>query len=352
MSHTRHAEHSAKTGISNTPDLPVIDWNSIQAEAPKLVDSQPNYLEKADAVVITYAESEWAALEQVFCQSGTAMPYSARSTSYWDGWHEFKQDLPSVSGWTYWFYYRLVEIRGKKVYIIKSNTHLDFPGESELETMIQLIINYVKPELLLSIGTAGGAMVSDHIGTVNITNAGTLYEASKSSGEWPKYANSWRAKMDTINSSSFSDLLFAIPTTEADLNTLLDAFNQQFGTDYPLSRVNPDGIDMGQSPPVIQDFTPTKTPLLTTSTFVVATSAGNYGSYVCMEMDDAVIGRVCNNNNTAFGFVRNISDPVQAADLTFAEQKDWGRAIFQTYGMYTSFNGALAAWALLWDTFE
>lgn len=349
MSTTRHSETNSDPTISHTPDLPAINWESIGASAPTLLDSEPNFLKKADAVVITYAESEWAAMVQVFCESGTPMPYSAGSTSYWEGWHEFKQDMPSIHGWTYWFYYRLVEINGKKVYIMKSNTHLDYPGEAELEKMTQLIIDYVQPELLLSIGTAGGARVNDHIGTVNITNAGTLYSATQPQKDWPIYSNKWQGSMATINSGGFKNLLFPVPTTQEDLDTLLAAFNKEFGTNYDLDKLSPGGIDFGQTPPAINNFTPGETPLLTTATFVVATSAGNYGNYVAMEMDDAVLGRVCNNNNTPFGFVRNISDPVQAADIPFEQQKDWGGMVFKAYGFYTSFNGALATWAMLND---
>jgi hypothetical protein len=49
----------------------------------------------------------------------------------------------------------------------------------------------------------------------------------------------------------------------------------------------------------------------------------------------------------AFGFVRNVSDPVQNAALPAEIQGSWGSAVYDTYGIYTSFNGALAAWAVL-----
>jgi hypothetical protein len=65
-----------------------------------------------------------------------------------------------------------------------------------------------------------------------------------------------------------------------------------------------------------------------------------------MEMDDAVIGMVCAKKKVNFGVVRNISDPVQNADLPYEAQKAWGSAIYGNYGLYTSFNGALCAWAI------
>jgi hypothetical protein len=64
-------------------------------------------------------------------------------------------------------------------------------------------------------------------------------------------------------------------------------------------------------------------------------------------MDDAILGEVCGAAGVAFGFVRNVSDPVQSATLPAEIQGNWGSAVYDAYGIYTSFNGALAAWAML-----
>jgi len=65
-----------------------------------------------------------------------------------------------------------------------------------------------------------------------------------------------------------------------------------------------------------------------------------------MEMDDTFIAMVCSENNQRFGIVRNISDPVINHKLQKELQPKWGEAIYSTFGFYTSFNGALAAWAI------
>jgi hypothetical protein len=44
-------------------------------------------------------------------------------------------------------------------------------------------------------------------------------------------------------------------------------------------------------------------------------------------MDDAVIGEACNASDIAFGFVRNISDPVQNAVLPAKIQGSWRSAV-------------------------
>jgi hypothetical protein len=66
-------------------------------------------------------------------------------------------------------------------------------------------------------------------------------------------------------------------------------------------------------------------------------------------MDDAVIGEACAASRTAYGFVRNLSDPVQNSALPAKTQGDWGSAIYDAYGFYTSYNGAVAAWAMLFS---
>jgi hypothetical protein len=341
-------QRSFEPTINNTPDLPAIDWSQAGQVAPQLISSSSSTLPTADAIVITWASAEWAALQHVFCDSGNSMPYSDRSTSSWNGWNKYSKDLPSgASGWTFWGEWRLVKIGSATVMLFKSNTHLDWPGATYLIDMIKLLIQDVKPGLILSIGTAGGAETGDHIGTVRAVSAGTLFKKGEGPGSWPVYKNSWSAVDQILDSTGFAKLLFPVPTTASDLELLCTQFNQYYRTNYSLSDLDPGGLNQGDSSPKINDQTGGANSLLTTPTFVVGTTAGTYQSYVCIEMDDALIGEVAKGAGTAFGFVRNISDPVQSAALPSEIQGNWGSTIYDTYGIYTSYNGALAAWAFL-----
>jgi hypothetical protein len=67
--------------IQNTPDLPAIDYSAVGQAAPALLPTPDNYLSAADVVVITWAEAEWAAMQHVFVDGGSAMPYSDRDES-------------------------------------------------------------------------------------------------------------------------------------------------------------------------------------------------------------------------------------------------------------------------------
>jgi nucleoside phosphorylase len=336
--------------IHNTPSLPAVNWAAVGQSAPQPLSTPSGDLPKADVIVITWAEAEWAALEHVFCNSATSMSYSVRNTDSWSGWENYTKGFPSGSGvsdWTYWGSYRLVKIGSKTVILFKSNTHLDHPGQQYLAQMITRFITIAQPGLIMSIGTAGGARTGDHVGTVNVVNAGTLFESGKPENQWSKYSNQWAANWNIISQAGFKKLLFPVPTTSSDLQSLCSQFNSSYNTNYSLNELNVNNLNMGDPSPAINNLTSAGTSLLTTDSFVVATNAGNFNAFACVEMDDAIIANVCQSHSTAFGFVRNISDPVQNSALPSRAQGNWGSAVYDTYGLYTSYNGAIAAWGII-----
>ncbi len=340
---------SFSPGLTDAPPLPVVNYAALNRTAPELLQTPAGTLPKASAVVITWAEAEWAALQHVFCSGGSPMPYADRSRGDWPGWEKYAADLPqgAPSGWGYWGSYRLVELGSKPVLLFKSNTHLDWPGASFLRTLIERLVSEVEPALIMSIGTAGGANTTDHVGTVRAVSAGTLYEAGQPAARWPEYKNGWTASDVLLGDSNFHTLLFPVPTSASALDALSAGFNQHYRTSYTLDQLDPDGLNLGDAVPRIDDQTGGAASLLTTSSFVVGTTAGDYQAYTSIEMDDAVIGEACAASGTAFAFVRNISDPVQNAALPAEVQGNWGSAVYDAYGFYTSYNGAIAAWAML-----
>ncbi|HYH80696.1 MAG TPA: hypothetical protein VEX86_12915 [Longimicrobium sp.] len=342
-------------GIGDGPALPPVDYAAVGQQAPVLLDTPAGALPQADAVVITWAGAEWAAMQQVFCGGGQAMPYSERKTSPWPGWQQLVAGA-SAGGCgcyggkdCYWGYYRLVQVAGRTVLLWKSNVHLDESGgtgQACLEQMMGMLLDQVKPTLVLSLGTAGGSRLADAIGTVNIVNAATL-DMGGDPSTWPTYANAWQPSHAVLGASGFQSLLFPTPTTLGDLKSLAEQFDKTCGTTFSLADLDPGGVDSGQTPPAVNDLTPAGTPLLTANSFVTGTTSGQYDAYAVIEMDDAVLWSVCQPRNVAFGSVRNVSDPVQNADLPAETQGNWGEILYNTYGFYTSYNGALAAWAIL-----
>jgi hypothetical protein len=342
-------ESAARFALSAAPPLPAVNFAAVGQSAPGLATTSSGNLPKASTVVITWAEAEWAAMQQVFCGGGAPMPYSDRIRSTWPDWQMYSSDLPAGApkGWTYWGYYRLVHVGATPVLLFKSNTHLDFPGAKYLQALIDLLVQKVAPSLILSIGTAGGTKPSDHIGTVRAVSAGTFYEAGKPQTTWPLYANAWQGSNAILTNANFNKLLFPVPTRGTDLQALCTQFNKLDKSSYTLAQLDPDGLNLGDATPQIDNQTGSGASLLTTPTFVVGTTSGNYQNYTSIEMDDAVIGEACASSKTAFGFIRNLSDPAQNAALPASVQGSWGSAVYDTYGFYTSYNGAVAAWAML-----
>jgi nucleoside phosphorylase len=342
-------DSSLNPAILRGPSLPVVKYGLVGKTAPTLLPTASGSLPKASAIVITWADAEWAALQHVFCAGGFTMPYGDRSRGGWPGWQKYDKNLPSgaPSSWTFWGYYRLVQVSGKAVLLFKSNTHLDWPGATYLEALVKQMIADVQPGVILSIGTAGGAKPGDHVGTVRAVSAGTLYESGQPASKWPEYRSGWKANDAVLGNSQFKQLLFPVPTKTSDLQKLCAQFNQHYGTTYTLAQLDPDGLNLGDASPQVDDQTGGGASLLTTSTFVVGTTSGTYQGYTSIEMDDAIIGQACAAGGASFGFVRNVSDPVQSAALPPKVQGGWGSAIYDAYGFYTSYNGALAAWAML-----
>ncbi|HTW55295.1 MAG TPA: hypothetical protein VMG36_02455 [Thermoplasmata archaeon] len=335
--------------LAAAPPLPPVDWSRVGRAAPGLPGTSAGPLPKADAVVLTWADAEWAAMEHVFCASATALPYSRRTTTGWSGWQRFDRGLPSggPAGWTCWGFYRLVDLGGRTVLLFKSNTHLDWPGAGPLAQMIALLTREAQPKLLLSIGTAGGAQPQDHLGTVRAVSAATRYEDGVPPGRWPVYSDGWTAPWTVAGSAGMASLLLPIPSTAGGLDDLRRQFNAHYGSDYSLAQLDPAGLDQGDPQPRIENQTGGHESLLTTSSFVVGTTAGDFASYACIEMDDAVVAEAAQRAGVAFGSVRNVSDPVQNPALPTSVQGNWASAVYTAYGLYTSFNGALAAWAVL-----
>jgi nucleoside phosphorylase len=338
--------------ITGLPALPVVDFAKVGKQPPKVLPSPTGALPKADTVVITWTDSEWAALQHVFCAGGSAMPYSESTRSAWPGWQKYAANLPSSrpKGWDYWGLYQLVAINGKNVLLFKSNTHLDYPGEATLVALIKLLISDVQPRLILSAGTAGGAKPTDHIGTVRAVSAGTLYDAHDKPSNWTEYKNGWTAGNTVLNNAKFKQLLFPVPTKLSDLNKLRSQFNAYYQKDYgnlSMAQLDPKKLNIADPSPKIFNQTGGNDSLLTASTFIVATIAGNYQEFTVVEMDDTIIGEACKGTGVGFGFIRNLSDPAQNGALPTKAPGSWGSAVYDVYGFYTAYNGALATWAML-----
>jgi hypothetical protein len=366
---SRFTDIRVQTPVRTQPSLlPAIDWASIGAQAPAPVTvtykgpSAP--LPAADIVMFTWTDSEWSAMDHVFLHGSIAG--ETESSTLTHKWLQYSKGAPSGSGQEggpLWGYYQLVDIQGQsgaktRVLLMKSDSHLAHPPWiAGLENMVKAIVADAAPKLIYSIGTAGGASVSQNLGDVAITNGGTLQlqiSDNTSSGLNGK----------TFTSSSFPDLslmpkaqtlFFPLSNvaTEAGLASVLASAKKGDGgkslEPFSLSDLLNSAIDpanLGSPKAVAFDGTP----LLTTDFYFIA--AGNT-DYAALEMDDAVIGYAAGLAGLDFAFVRNISDTLVPAEtpghqaIPADARQAWSSAVYDAYGLYTSYNSAIAAWATI-----
>lgn len=340
------------------PPLPVVDWASIGQSAPEVLTEEnwdpQNPLPTADVVVMTWTSAEWAAMDHVFCDSGEEMSYYYYEDESWQdkwnfysrGYDEIEGELPSTApSLTHkaWGRFCRVKLPGndKTVLLFKSDMHISTDGQGlPLRSLVQNIIDDSQPALLLTIGTAGGSRNEDFLGTTNITNAGRFDLSGDLAGydfNHKTFSNDWTPQTGLLK--DVQSLLMTTPVTMEELEYLA---KQMEG--YTLSQLINKEITPGFLAPKINVL---DIPVLTTNGYEVGNTSGNYDYFACMEMDDAVIAMISDENNQVFGIVRNISDPVQNADLPEDVQSHWGSVIYKAYGLYTSYNGALATWAVL-----
>lgn len=369
----RYKEASSSSGSSH-PGLPPVDWKSAGLEGPQMVstkDWNPNKDPKKfpiDMIIMTWTSAEWAAFAQVMTGRTDEMPYGGYSpdgpywkddwVSYYNYWDDnvLSAGSPSIKN-TAWGSCCVVKFpqNGKQALLFKSDMHISTDGPTiPLQNMVQQLINEFDPKLVLTIGTAGGTNTSDNLGSANITNGGHCKLSGEFSGLnlWfnnTTFQSDWTPKT-TYLSKAQDDLSKTVPVTQDWIQSIYDAKKDELmdnctGKPYPLSSVQNANIGPDNIPVKLNNVANEKM-VLTTNSYVVATTDGSYDDYAAMEMDDAVIGMVCNANKIDFGVVRNISDPVQNEGLNQTAAGNWGSAIYSAFGFYTSYNGALAAWAI------
>jgi nucleoside phosphorylase len=349
--------------------LPVVDWQLVGNSAPTPVNvtyqGPQAKLPNADFVVLTWTNAEWNALDHVFLRSsaGPQSPTSGLASR----WLLYGRGAsPSSPANPLWGYYQLVDIKGSanashRVLLFKSDAHLAHPPWiNGLTEALQSIISDVQPSRVYSIGTAGGASLQQSLGDVAITNAAKIDLRDK-----PNLAAGYNGQTFSCT-TWFPDTQSLLPQVQSKLFYALDQIASQAQLDQILNQAKRDPRDKSLVPYSIVDFlnealdpqnlkSPKAvafkdTPLLTTDYYYIAD--GNT-PYAALEMDDAVIARVAGQQNVPFAFVRNISDTlVPSIDshnrpIDPTARNAWSSLLYDHFGLYTSFNGALAAWATI-----
>lgn len=306
---------------------------------------------RADIVVITWTTAEWAAMNQVLANRREPLtPDQAKGKDWRKDWVKYQRDYHRIYQYMMnvsksgqggapslpeeaWGYLRLVKIGALQVLLVKSGMHLAQDGGNlPLTDFIERLCTESAPDLVLSIGTAGAVREEDALGSALISNQAFFRCEKHFAGaefNYKTFKSNWR------------------PDTRY-LNNVREALFQPKGpVILPISPQYPVGACIEPNAPDAC-IKVVDSPIITTDTFLFGSTTNGLEKYGCIvEMDDAVVGMVCAERSVPYGFVRNVSDPVMNGNLPYELQNSWAGYIYQQQGLYTSFNGALATWALL-----
>jgi hypothetical protein len=354
--------------------LPAIDWSLVGQQAPTVLDidyqGPTAALPKADAIVITWTSAEWAAMDHVFIRSGQSESPSSAAPSA-SSWYLYTKGAPSSGSSVnrLWGYYKVVAIPSaaggsRKVLLFKSDAHLAHPPYLEgLAEEVRDLINDVDPARVYSIGTAGGATDQQNLGDVAITNSATCKLTLSENANSPDNNGTFAC------TTFFPNTTGLLPQVEAKLFYKLSAVATLAEWQRILTSAKNDPKDKSLIPYTLDDLMNAPispgnlgapkavsfkdTPLLTTDTYFIA--QGNSPQYAALEMDDAVIAAAAKLLNLPFAFIRNISDAVIVTQdkagkpIPEAARDAWSSEQYDHFGVYSSLNGALAAWATIVD---
>jgi nucleoside phosphorylase len=321
------------TGLSRFTDIP---WPKGLAPktGPKPSGDGSGPLPKADVLVVTWTVDEGHALSRVLT------PGKDSRNDYLSYTHNFaaisskmRKASPALEAkrlgafWT-------TTIGGKKVVVFKSDSHLSqdtkkLPtgtGTLPNEDVWAQIIDEVKPNLVITTGTAGGIGKECEVGDV-IVSPIVRFDCLK-----------W-LKSEPFHNADYQD---GAPKTKffAKAKTLFKANSGQLPKD-------------NTRPPKIVRSTNLAASVLTTDFFGFDTSDNHYGLKGLgdvSEMGDAVLGLVMNKIGAGaprWVAVRNVSDPQIKAEGTLRQQAQVAAQIYKGFGRWSSVCSAIVCWALI-----
>lgn len=292
-----------------------------------------------DYLVITWTREEHEALRKVFTPKVKRedwYPYTRRYHSYLRRIRSGRDPPPSRRSQRLGSYSQ-VNVGDKRVLCFKSELHLAQDGiKLPLLNLIVQLIEEARPRHVLSIGTAGGVKEDDLLGYAVVSNAARfklMEEFKRKSYNGRLFKSDWK-----IRTSEFD-------VAEGLMMTMTEPPFAPYSTRIPF---NGSPIQLPPNAPRIR-FRP-EDPIITTDGFLYGTSTNGLdqlGSAV--EMDDAVIAMGCESSDSKppYCFVRNVSDPVINGALEKPVADMWAVFFYKRFGLQTSFNGALATWAII-----
>jgi hypothetical protein len=321
------------TGLSRFTDIP---WP--KGLAPK-TGTKPSgngsgKLPTADVLIVTWTVDEGHALSRVLT------PGKDSSNDYLSYTHNFaaiskkmRKGCPALNAkrlGAYW----TTTIGGKKVVVFKSDSHLSQdtkkpPKANETlpnEDVWKQIIEEVKPELVITTGTAGGIGKQCEVGDVVVSPI-VRFDCQK-----------W------LKGEPFGDAHYQGTGPKAKF----------FAKAKTLFKTNAGQLPKENTrPPKILRTSGLSSSVVTTDFFGFDTSDNRYELQKLgdvSEMGDAVLGMVMSKMGTTaprWVAVRNVSDPQIKAEGTLQEQAQVAAQIYKGFGRWSTVCSAIVCWALV-----
>jgi Phosphorylase superfamily len=317
---------STATGLSRFTDIP---WPKGLAPktGPKPKGSGSGPLPKANVLVVTWTVDEGHALSRVLT------PGKDSRNDYLSYTHNFaaiaknmRKGCPALEArrlGAYW----TTTIGKKSVVVFKSDSHMsqDGPKLPNIQVWRQ-IIQEVKPNLVITTGTAGGIGKQFEVGDVIVSPI---------------------VRFDCI--SKFKKQPFA----QAHYRSTA-AKPTQFATAQSLFKANAAQLPKDNTrQPKIFRVTPTAltSSVVTTDFFGFDTSDNHFklqGLGDVSEMGDGILGLVTSEMGKAaprWLAIRNVSDPQIKAEGTLKQQEQVAAQIYKGFGRWSTVCSAITCWA-------
>lgn len=329
---------SKATGLSRFTNIPWPPGLAPKADASAR-KGPGGALPKADVLVVTWTVDEGHALSRVLTPGKDShddyVPYKHNYAKFAARMSRGAPAVEAKSLGAYW----TATIGGKKVVILKSNSHLSQdtkrlpPAGQNLPNFDfwAQIIHEVGPSLVLTTGTAGGIGAGAEVGDVVVSPI-FRFDCQK----WlnhPPYAGFHYENQKGVPGNA----KFAVA------KTLFKANSGQL----PSDNTRPPEITTVPARALNEA-------VLTTDFFGFDTSSDFFhlqGLGTVSEMGDAILGMVAQKMGgsapSCFA-VRNVSDPQIASDhLSIEEQDHLAGHIYKAYGRWSSVCSAIVCWAMI-----
>ncbi|HEX5936598.1 MAG TPA: hypothetical protein VFZ75_02740 [Actinomycetota bacterium] len=315
-------------------------------------------LPKADVVVITWTVDEQEALADVLTPGSGRSKWYRYSRGFEDRYAaKIRNGAPSKFSRRLGSYFP-TRIGQTSVLCVKSELHLNQDGirtgdgtaTLPVKDLFAQIIEEARPDVVLTVGTAGSVHEDVGLGDVVVTRAAKfrlsdefrneVFNGRVVKSDWtiPDGFFTQAESLMAAFAPQLEEPPFGPPTTKYEFP------GQLIATEPPSPAIKVDGRDMAEFQPI-----------LTTDFFEFGTSTNQLEDEGCgVEMGDAVLGLLCEelDDPPRWAVIRNMSDPQINGELPTSpfrlnQQTVWAVAYYEAYGYYTSVAGALATWAVI-----